>query len=87
MGIGVAVGAYALLRDLEPIGLDEHCEFGVVVPCVLVLETRVGVVAFAQKALGFIGGGGVVVKLHRLAKRAMEGALVLEAIGAGDGGD
>ena len=52
-GIAVAVGADPALLHLEPVGLQEQPQLGVVVAGVEILEARVFVVTLADPAFGF----------------------------------
>ena len=51
--IAIAVRPDALFRNLEPVGLQEQAELGVVVAGVEILEARVFVVSLADPAFGF----------------------------------
>ena len=51
--IAIAVRPDALFRNLEPVGLQEQAELGVVVAGVEILEARVFVVTLADPAFGF----------------------------------
>jgi hypothetical protein len=52
-GIAVAVGADPALLHLEPVGLQEQPQLGVVVAGVEILEARVFVETLADPAFGF----------------------------------
>ena len=83
--VAEAVGPHSRLRHLEPVGLQEHPQGGVVVAGVEVLQARVGVVAFSDPALGFGGGVAGQKPLGLLAEGAVDGAFDLGSGGVGDG--
>jgi hypothetical protein len=81
------VGSDACLGDLEPVGLEEEAQFGVVVPRVEVLEPCIGVLAFADPAFGLGGGVAGEEPFRLLAEGFVEGALDLHARRIGDCAD
>ena len=56
--VAVPVPPHPRPGDLEPIRLDEHAQFRIVVPGVEVLQARRGVIPRADPALGLGRGGG-----------------------------
>ena len=81
------VGSDACFSDLEPVRLEEEAQFGVVVPRVQVLQTRVGVIPLADPAFGFRYRIPRQDPFALLAEGFVEGALDLRARRIGDGGD
>jgi hypothetical protein len=65
-GIAIAVRADALLGDLEPVGLQEQAELGVVIAGVQILQARVVVITLAAVRGAYAAPSGATVPPHPL---------------------
>nr|WP_245708074.1 hypothetical protein [Celeribacter baekdonensis] len=73
-----------MLGWIEPIGLDEHAEAGVIVAGVEVLQACVGVETLAGVALGLVGAGEAEHFVKSLTKRRVGGGFDQAAVCCGD---